>query len=72
MLNLRAHCILNKALIDKFGLDMALLPGHVAAVYQAVRAGGHATNRVLFVALPSDTLRLVDASGVWANDTWAD
>ena len=39
----------------------------MAAVYRAVWAGDRTTNRALFAALPSDTLRLVDANGTWTN-----
>ena len=50
-----------------FGPDVKSLPERMAAVYRAVWAGDRTTNRALFTALPSDTLRLVDANGTWTN-----
>ena len=67
LLNLKAHYILNEALVDVFGPDVKSLPERMAAVYRAVWAGDRTTNRALFAALPSDTLRLVDANGTWTN-----
>ena len=37
LLNLKAHYVLNEALVDAFSPDVTSLPERVAAVYRAIR-----------------------------------
>ena len=50
-----------------FSPDVKSLPERMAAVYWAVWAGDRTTNRALFTALPSDTLRLVNMNSTWTS-----